>query len=178
MSLDSLKTANLQILSQLEEVLEQLHAQDFSMPLDILSGNTIGMHVRHILELYQEFFTGIVHGEINYDKRKRNLTLQEDLETAIWVLKDVKAQVKALQNETALVVKSCFVDSEIIQLPSSLSRELAYNLEHSIHHMAILQICFKQYFPKLILPAHFGVAYATVQYQSKNVYTELPAATQ
>jgi len=177
MSLESLKTANLQILSQLEEVLEQLHAQDFSMPLDILSGNTIGMHVRHVVELYLEFFTGMAEGEINYDKRKRNLTLQEDLETAIWALKDVKTQVKALQNETALLVKSCFVDSEIIQLPSSLSRELAYNLEHSIHHMAILQICFKQYFTKLILPVHFGVANSTIQYQTKNVYTELPASS-
>jgi hypothetical protein len=47
-----------------------------------------------------------------------------------------------------------------------VARELLYNLEHAIHHMALIQVAVRQAFPALTLPAHFGVAYSTVQHQA------------
>ena len=53
-----------------------------------------------------------------------------------------------------------------VQIPSSLARELLYNVEHAIHHMALIQIAVKNALPHVDIPPHFGVAYSTVQHQS------------
>lgn len=175
MIIASLKLANKQILSQLEMVLQQMDLASYAMPLDMLSGNTVGMHVRHVLELYLEFFEGVKSLEINYDERKRDLPLQENLLVAYKVLVKVKDQLDTLENDSDLLVKACFNAQDNLALPSSVSRELAYNLEHTIHHMAIIQICIKQYFSEIVLPVNFGKAYATIQYQNNHVHANVSA---
>ena len=40
------------------------------------------------------------------------------------------------------------------------------NVEHAIHHMALIQVAVKNAFGHIELPPHFGVAYSTVQHQS------------
>ncbi len=51
-------------------------------------------------------------------------------------------------------------------IPSSVARELLYNIEHAVHHMALIQVAVTNAFPSIELPPHFGVAYSTVQHQS------------
>jgi len=50
---------------------------------------------------------------------------------------------------------------------SSYFRELQYNIEHAIHHMAIIKIAIGACFTEVELPANFGVAYSTVRYQKQ-----------
>jgi len=50
------------------------------------------------------------------------------------------------------------------QVKSNLMRELAYNLEHAIHHMALIRIVLNQQFPDVKVDANFGVAYSTIRY--------------
>lgn len=176
MIIASLKLANKQILSQLEMVLQQMDLAAYAKPLDILSGNTVGMHVRHVLELYLEFFEGVKSLKVNYDGRKRDLPLQENLLVAYKVLVRVKDSLDTLENDSDLLVQACFNEQDNLRLPSSISRELAYNLEHAIHHMAIIQICLKQYFSEIVLPANFGKAYSTIQYQNNHVHTNVSAS--
>ena len=49
----SLKAASNDILMQLAEVVDQITSAEYARPVDVLSGNTIGKHVRHILEFYE-----------------------------------------------------------------------------------------------------------------------------
>jgi hypothetical protein len=60
-------------------------------------------------------------------------------------------------------------DEDSVKIKSSLERELAYNIEHAIHHMAIIKIALKTLFPKVKLADNFGVAYSTVRYQESKV---------
>ncbi|MDX1476670.1 MAG: hypothetical protein R3301_03155 [Saprospiraceae bacterium] len=50
-------------------------------------------------------------------------------------------------------------------MDSSLERELIYNIEHTIHHLAIIKIGLAIIAPDIPLPAHFGVAPSTVKYK-------------
>jgi hypothetical protein len=47
-----------------------------------------------------------------------------------------------------------------------MERELAYNIEHTIHHMAIIKQSIIEHFTYIDLPEYFGVASSTVRYAS------------
>ena len=49
-------------------------------------------------------------------------------------------------------------------LPSNYYREVMYNLEHAIHHHALIKIGIQQ-FTAIELPESFGVAPSTMQYR-------------
>ena len=55
---------------------------------------------------------------------------------------------------------------------SSVSRELVYLIEHSIHHYAIIAIALRNEFGHVKIPADFGVAYSTSRHKS-NVAKEM-----
>ncbi len=64
-----LATVSIEMLQQLHDVTLQLNEKDYSMPLELLNGNTIGKHIRHVYELYDELIRGIVLNEVHYDSR-------------------------------------------------------------------------------------------------------------
>jgi hypothetical protein len=50
---------------------------------------------------------------------------------------------------------------------STVGRELIYNIEHTIHHLAIVKIALKAILPSLELPEHFGVAPSTIRHRQE-----------
>lgn len=154
------------ILGQLIDTVEQMDAVSYSSPLPILFGSSIGMHVRHIVEFYQCLLSGLDAELINYDARKRNPDLENDPSFACQFMQQCMAQLEDIVTPlTSLqLIFSTSPDNQI-QMPTSLDRELAYNIEHAIHHMTIIKMALTQCFPQIPLPRHFGVAYATQRYQ-------------
>ena len=51
-------------------------------------------------------------------------------------------------------------------MKSSFYRELSYNIEHAIHHMALLKVAVKQTLTYISLPENFGVASSTIRYRA------------
>lgn len=49
-------------------------------------------------------------------------------------------------------------------ITTNLYRELIYNLEHAVHHMAIMKIAMPEIAPYIVLPPDFGIALSTIQY--------------
>ena len=45
--------------------------------------------------------------------------------------------------------------------------ELVYNIEHAVHHMAIIRIAVQHEFPDLALDDEFGYATSTLKYLRK-----------
>jgi hypothetical protein len=177
-NIEQLKPASNNSLRQLLDLLSQLSEEQYASCFPLLSGNSIGKHYRHVIELYQEFFNGHLKGKINYDQRKRNLQLETDINQAILAIKDLISLIESLQEDRPITVCASFADENLISLPSSISRELAYNLEHAIHHMAIVQICVKHYYPFIQLSPDFGLAYSTIKFNQSNVHAHLPTLTQ
>lgn len=153
------------ILSQVADLVTQMHEDDYSKSLDLLSGNTVAKHVRHVLELYVQLLSGIAQQEVNYDKRERNLLLEHNKTYTLGFINDLKAQIDGLSNADNLLYLNSLVNNEEVLVKTSMARELVYNIEHAIHHMAIMQIACKHCFNYIQLDKNFGVAYATIQFQ-------------
>lgn len=154
-------TTNQQLLSDLLLVLNQLKDSQYKMPLSVFEGVSIGQHVRHIIEFYQCVIRYNQDDIIDYDSRKRDLEIEQNLyysrlqcEKLIEELVDFKPitfykVVVNLPNDSHCVIETTF------------DRELAYLLEHTIHHFAIIKIGISNHFSHVIFPAGFGLAYST-----------------
>ncbi|MBO0932339.1 DinB family protein [Fibrella aquatilis] len=165
----TLKSASTDILMQLAEVVGQLTNEAYAQPLPVLSGNTIGKHVRHILEFYALLMSGAQTGILNYDRRQRDLRLEVDTDEALRRIGSLDRATHKLNLEQPLDLETDLSagGGQTIVLPSSVARELLYNIEHAIHHMALIQVAVTSDFPAVELPPHFGVAYSTVAHQTQ-----------
>ncbi len=160
------------ILSQILDLTQQLSDAEYTSELDLLNGNTIGKHIRHIIEFFDLLVSGSYEGIINYDKREHAQLFEEDTQEAISKIKELMDKIDQMnfEREVYLEVSYSKTDDDSVKIKSSLERELAYNIEHAIHHMAIIKIAIQTIFPKIKVFENFGVAYSTVRYQksSKN----------
>jgi hypothetical protein len=58
------------------------------------------------------------------------------------------------------------IDGEEIRIESNYFRELLYNLEHCIHHQALIKVAILQCETVTIDP-NFGVARSTIEYRNQ-----------
>jgi hypothetical protein len=154
------------VFIQLSSSLDQLSGQEYIQPCSNLSNNTIGQHVRHIIELFQCLEKGYDEGLVNYEKRKRDIAIETDKNLAASLLKEVYDQLDRPDKE--MILEACYDDlaAEAIKIPTNYYREVAYNLEHTIHHMALIRVGIREV-STIELPADFGVASSTVKYRKQ-----------
>ena len=76
------------VFVQLSESIRDLSNDEYTQPSNILFNATIGQHVRHVIELFQELLKGYESGRINYEKRKRDYAIETNKEVAIRLLHD------------------------------------------------------------------------------------------
>jgi hypothetical protein len=161
-----LQHSSLRTLHALEVLLEQLTEREYTQPLQVLSASSIGKHVRHILEFYECLFQGLSTGVVDYDARQRDLRLETDKAFSLATIQALHHQIQTTTHDVSLQLQVHLEDSDsLIAIPTTLYRELVYNSEHCIHHLALIRIAVETSFPDTTLPSSFGVAYSTVRYQ-------------
>ena len=155
------------ILAQLSDFVEQLSELDFSKPSQTLSAATIGQHLRHTLEFFICFERGYSTGVINYDKRAHDVLIETDKFIALSTINRIDAFIKNLVDEKELKLEVGYdLDKdEFIAIKTTAHRELAYNIEHAIHHMAIMKIGIQEVAPYVRLSPNFGMAASTIRYK-------------
>lgn len=154
------------ILRQLENSIVLLSEKQYNSKIVTLSGATIGQHTRHILEMFLCLEQGYATGKVNYEKRKRDILIETSKEKAIDVIHHISNHL--FQNNKELVLDAGFDENsdELISFPTNYFREIAYNLEHTIHHMALIKIGIKEV-SNIQLPSEYGVASSTLKYRGK-----------
>lgn len=130
--------------------------------------SSIGAQLRHCLDFYQSFLSGIRNGKIDYDQRERDEVTENSRvraierieETAEWLWK-----LSAPDEQIELWVKQ---DSPYWGM-SSVRRELQFLLSHLVHHQALVAVMLRV---QGIVPAtELGVAQATLEnWKKKNVF--------
>src|SRR5689334_8038402 len=113
------------LLRQLDKLLQQLSSEQYSQPIAVLSGATIGQHCRHVIECFQELEKGYATGIINYDGRRRNLSLETDPQYARRRIADLENNVE--QPDIPLILSAGIGDDTTLRLSSSYYRELYHN---------------------------------------------------
>jgi hypothetical protein len=157
-----IKYAVVELMKELQRVLEGLSDQQYTMPVGLLSGATVGQHVRHIVEFFVELNKGYDSGEVNYDRRSRDHATESNRLIAIRQLVNIGYSVTRPEKPLSLVTYLVSDAEEPIVVATNYSRELIYNIEHTIHHMALLRIAITA-ISSLHLPDGFGVAASTVK---------------
>ncbi|MEM6299123.1 MAG: hypothetical protein AAF740_10600 [Bacteroidota bacterium] len=153
------------ILEQIRTQVARLTDEQYARPLALLSESSPGMHIRHILEFYECLINQAPQGVICYDKRKRDKTLETSIQEALRRTTQIEESVKK-QKSLLLQLEVCTPDGSHTQrIPTNWERELSYNLEHAIHHLAILKVGMKYHLPEVELVKDLGVAPATFRFR-------------
>jgi|SRR5690606_4258886 len=161
-----IKQATDQILLQLKNVLEQLSNEQLSFPLDVLNGSTIGMHVRHILEFFLCLTESKTTFKVNYDLRNRDTLLEVNTEECIQTINKIMFFLNQNREDFELKLSanySLLDEPEEVTLDSTFLRELLYNVEHTVHHLAIIKIGIKALNNNLNIDETMGVAASTIR---------------
>ncbi|MEB8347476.1 DinB family protein [Flavobacteriaceae bacterium KMM 6898] len=152
-------------LEQFKEVLLQLPENCYAKPCETLSQATIGQHTRHIIELYQCLLNGYDLNKVSYDKRQRDKRIETDVSFAIYHLEHIQHLLEKPDKRLIMVYE---LDGNEEEMESNYFREVMYNLEHTIHHQALIKVGINQ-LTEILLPASFGVAPSTIQYRNQCV---------
>ena len=150
-------------LNELTSLLNQISNDDYTAQCKELSNSTIGEHTRHIIEMFQCLENQYESGLVNYDKRNRDYRIQTDTAFALECIQSVKNQ---LTKDNKKILLQQIVDEEELTIESNYFRELLYNLEHSIHHQALIKVALFS-FPHINVSDSFGVAPSTLTYRNE-----------
>ncbi|MFW0739907.1 DinB family protein [Flavobacterium sp. T12S277] len=150
-------------LDELVYLLNQLSNNAYSESCKYLSDASIGEHTRHILEMFQCLEESYDSGILNYDNRKRNKCIESDTHYAKQIISDIKQNFK---KENKSIYLQQIIDKELIEIQSNYYRELLYNLEHCIHHQALIKVAVLQC-ENVIIDENFGVARSTIEYRNQ-----------
>lgn len=131
---------------------------------EAFSNGTIGGHVRHCLDHIRALVDGRISGCIDYDHRARGTNIELSPAAAIDELK--RLQLAATSLADALLAEPVTVavmparDGAGVRVASTVGRELAFVLSHTIHHNAMVKgMAVSLGIP---LPRTFGYAPSTL----------------
>lgn len=157
------------ILDQLSGAVQQLTTREYSCPSETLSGSSIGQHLRHTLEFFICLEQGFGRGVINYDKRGHDKLIEADKETASFVMDRIRQFINSQPEDRPLLLEVGYDlnSDECVPVQTNYFRELIYNIEHAVHHMAIMKIGIREVADHVSIPADFGVAASTLRYRGE-----------
>ena len=151
-------------LKSLTNLLLLLNDRQYNQKILFLGNATIGGHTRHIVELLKCVTDGYNMGRVDYVNRVRNLSLETDKILAAQELTIMINNVTQPDKHMKLVTE-CEEGGLINIVRTTYFREIVYNTEHAIHHLALIRVALREM--KLdIVGDEFGMAYSTIKYFS------------
>ena len=157
-------TTNLQ---QLKNILFQISDVQFTRRLAVLNDSTVGMHIRHIIEFYYCLMEAEATRTVDYDARKRDNELETQTQKCINAIDDILNFVHKNDRDFPVKLKASYSldkEEEPILLETTFRRELLYNIEHTVHHMAIIKIGIRDLKDNTVtIDENFGVAVSTIR---------------
>jgi uncharacterized damage-inducible protein DinB len=158
-------------LHQQIEFLESLPPGLFTAAPGSSFEGTIGAHARHCLDHVVAALDGATSGRVAYDRRERGTTIEADRDAALAALRSCVDRLERLTPEDeqrsvrAEIMLSAAGDFEVYD--STLGRELAFVLSHTIHHHALLSAMARA--RNIAVPERFCLAPATLAHRSRAV---------
>jgi uncharacterized damage-inducible protein DinB len=131
--------------------------------------SSVGGHVRHALDHVRSLLAAVASGHLDYDRRERGTAVEssracalEQIETLAARLEGVEARVLTWPLSVSVTMSSGDVP---VVVTSSVSREMAYVLSHTIHHNAIVNAMVRTLGGRV--PERFGYAPSTITHLEK-----------
>jgi uncharacterized damage-inducible protein DinB len=151
-------------LRQLGGLLAQVSdGQYVQKPVGVIP-SSLGGQVRHCLDHFDALLLGALGGTVNYDDRERGTAIETCRPAALSAIQRLQLRLTLLNSSmvtTAVRVKAMLAsDGPPIEIQSTLGRELAFVLSHTVHHNALVAAMCKTL--GIPIPERFGYAPSTV----------------
>jgi uncharacterized damage-inducible protein DinB len=166
-----MQTKVTETLQKLDRLLSQIDDAAYVKPIRSSGDATIGKHTRHILEFFRCLLDQHETGIVNYDQRERDVRIESHVNDARELINEIILGSEKIRGANKRIVLETGSDPEKQAMDTTIGRELWYNVEHAIHHMAIIKMIISYEHPQLKLDDDFGVAYSTVQYNKEVLST-------
>ncbi|MBX3356922.1 MAG: DinB family protein [Phycisphaeraceae bacterium] len=153
------------ILAELESVALSLTVDLYTRPCGPTFANgSLGAHIRHALDHVRALTTGARTGVVDYDHRDRGTTIESSPAAAVVEIRRLHQAILDLARADADDLLNVRVmpsrGGACVEVESTLGRELAFVLSHTIHHNATVRsMAISLGTP---VPATFGYAPSTL----------------
>ena len=131
--------------------------------------SSLGGHFRHNLDHVESLLGAMETGLLNYDHRERGTSIESSRLTALQAIRRLQRELLDLDEDDLdqALELNALVDSSHagVTMETTVARELAFVLSHTIHHNAIIGVMAKLL--EIPLPSRFGYAPSTIAYQEK-----------
>lgn len=130
------------LLHQMRTMIERLDDIDYAIPAPGRTTGGIGGHVRHCLDHVSALLGATQTGLCAYDRRQRGTDVETCRTAAIDATTD--AMIQLLQLDAATLESEVFVETQLepggamVVTRSTVCREVAFLVSHTIHHNAIV----------------------------------------
>ena len=161
------------VLNDIKTLLQKIDADAFVKKNEILSGASIGEHLRHIIEFYLCCLQQHKNTTINYDLRERNKELETNKTKGIEAVDFVFDFLNKLENkdDKNLIMRSVHENEEEDEnaIKTTFFRELNYCMDHGIHHQSLIKIALIDHGIAHLIHDNLGVAFSTQNYRNQCV---------
>jgi uncharacterized damage-inducible protein DinB len=149
------------LLDDTAGVVAGLSDETYAERLFAAVSGSIGEHVRHLLDHVSAFTTALTGGVVSYDHRRRGTRIEHDRLAALHAIDELKALLldRPCDLEAHLVVRYMPSRTHEATCRSTVGRELAFVLSHTIHHQALIAVLAAA--GGQLSPNAFGVAPST-----------------
>ncbi len=172
------------LLEDAKWYLDRLPQSSYTHKLPRLSGASIGTHTRHFIENFQALTEALRQVQtqpdvvLNYDCYSCAGAICEQPGVASRCITALIEEIPMLMhNEIRWLENTSLLVERLVVIPTTLERELLWNIEHTLHHFAMIKIGLAAVAPCLEVPAHFGVApsFSAGQSNYLQLYRNRPA---
>lgn len=154
---------NSHLICQAHGFITQLSPIIYSGKCETVFSSSIGQHLRHCIEHYDELLHAHRDGrEVNYEARPRDFAIETDPSVALSRLENLTSSLAMLDiSPTPLKILDSGCETPAC---SSLGRELQYLVSHTVHHFAIIAIIARHF--DASVPEDFGIAPSTLKHRA------------
>lgn len=146
---NSLVAENLEAIGQLTNLLVTLPPSLYAETMGRRRNQSIGKHVRHIIDHYHSFLAGLESGRVghlDYEHRERDPALEQNSPCAREALLGIARRLESVPGRphAGTLAMDYQTAGQHFSLDTSVSRELTFLTSHTVHHMAIIGLLAEQ----------------------------------
>jgi uncharacterized damage-inducible protein DinB len=170
-STEILIAENIKVLREVQKLLERMDDRTYTKVDAPTFSSSVGGQLRHCLDFYQCFLSGVKNGKVDYDQRARDEVTEQSRTRAlerITTTTELLWKLSFAEDQAQLWVKQ---DSPYWST-SSRRRELQFLLSHLVHHQALVAVILR--LQGFVPNEDYGVAPATLEHRkARNVFGKL-----
>jgi uncharacterized damage-inducible protein DinB len=157
------------VLRQLAAVIRAMTDEQYiRKPVGVVASN-VGGHVRHCLDHVEALLAGVEWGQVDYESRRRGTDVETSRAAALDVIERQERQLLAFpaRSEQRPLRLVALVSSSLpsTEMQTTVGRELAFVLSHTIHHNALIAVMAQTL--GVPIPDRFGYAPGTIAHLEK-----------